>query len=195
MAVYEGGAGWERFVGKMMEHRREIRSAMRDAVREATNVTHARSKELLNELVYSKPEDRTGYSYRTSKKSGKRTKYTHILDDTGGDAKLKRRDLTKLAAGDKVAGGKKKWTRTGNLRRSETRSYPSEFQGMIANDAEYALPRHDLGLPAGDPRAIHGSKRRSGRIAPWRVLAVMDTAEQRHAIFQTAIRKAMDLTD
>lgn len=48
---------------------------------------------------------------------------------------------------DRTKSGKKKWRRTGNLRRSEQATLVSPFEVVIKNTAAYALPRHEAGKP------------------------------------------------
>lgn len=43
--------------------------------------------------------------------------------------------------------GKKKWRRTGNLRRSERAEVVDPYTVRVVNDAGYALPRHEAGKP------------------------------------------------
>lgn len=43
--------------------------------------------------------------------------------------------------------GKKKWRRTGHLRRSERAEVRDAFTVVLVNDAKYALPRHEAGKP------------------------------------------------
>lgn len=47
--------------------------------------------------------------------------------------------------------GKPMWTRTGNLRRSERIGQRDPFTVTIVNDADYALPRHEMGKPGHRP--------------------------------------------
>lgn len=44
-------------------------------------------------------------------------------------------------------GGKKKWRRTGHLRRSERYELQDAYTVLIKNGANYALPRHEAGKP------------------------------------------------
>ena len=43
--------------------------------------------------------------------------------------------------------GKKKWRRTGHLRRSERAEVTDPYTVRVVNDAKYALPRHEAGKP------------------------------------------------
>lgn len=92
---------------------------------------------------------------------------------------------------DKSKTGRAKWRRAGNLRRSERMRMLSDTQGLVENDANYALPRHDLGLGPGHPMAVRGSKRKSTRTAPWRKQAITDTREERLDAYRQYILKAL----
>lgn len=64
--------------------------------------------------------------------------------------KLSKENLTKIYAipEDRYKNGKKKWTRTGHLRRSQIPPVitgPTSF--IIRNTAAYAVPRHEYGRP------------------------------------------------
>lgn len=48
---------------------------------------------------------------------------------------------------DRTASGKKKWRRTGHLRRSEQYEVRSPVEIAIVNRANYAEPRHEAGKP------------------------------------------------
>lgn len=48
---------------------------------------------------------------------------------------------------DLTAKGKKKWRRTGHLRRSERIEERSAYEYALVNDAVYAEPRHEAGKP------------------------------------------------
>lgn len=88
----------------------------------------------------------------------------------------------------------KKWRRTGNLRRSEKRRIANQYEGRIWNDAGYAVPRHNLGLGAGDPRAVDpppSTRRNSERIAPWRVDAINSTKRKRLMIYRRRLFDAL----
>jgi len=152
----------------MQERGLQVRVAMEAALKEHTSRVYSRCKELLNSEIYSIPEDIAQYSIGT----GRRVRRTIKVRTKAGTLKVK--------------GGKKKWRRTGNLRNSER----MRIYGLIAeirNDAAYALPRHDLGLPAGHPDAIEGSKRKSWRIAPWRKRAVREEEPNRLPRFREAV--------
>lgn len=43
--------------------------------------------------------------------------------------------------------GRKKWRRTGNLRRSEKMELRSPYEVVVINTAAYAVPRHEAGKP------------------------------------------------
>jgi hypothetical protein len=43
--------------------------------------------------------------------------------------------------------GRKKWRRTGNLRRSEKFEIPDPYTVVLVNTAAYAVPRHEAGKP------------------------------------------------
>jgi len=88
-----------------------------------------------------------------------------------------------------------KWRRTGNLRRAERRRIANPFEGHIYNDADYALPRHNLGLEPSDSRVIPpppAKKRKTTRIAPWRKQAIVDTDKQRLAAYRGELFDALD---
>lgn len=156
-----------------------MRPAFREATRQATAMLHAESKRQMNVEIYGKAEDTGGFSYRRTKgyMKDKPTMRGFVMKKGGGRARSKT--------------GKKKWTRTGNLRRSERARVVSDFEGVVENDANYALPRHDLGLPAGSPEAIRGSKRKSGRVAPWRRQAIAKTKDQRRQAYRNILGQAL----
>ncbi len=83
----------------------------------------ARSKQLMTEQIYAIPEDLS----------------------RSGEARQKRLK----AQGKKFTArkGDKKWTRTGNLRRSEKFEVRSPYEVAIVNYAAYAEPRHEAGKP------------------------------------------------
>lgn len=181
---------WDDFAREMQRRANQLRPAFREGTTQATDILHAESKRLMNEEIYGKPEDTGGFSYRRRKgyvkgkaykaKSGKRVKPTmrgFVMKKSGGRARSGK--------------GRKKWTRTGNLRGSERRRIVSDFEGIVENDANYALPRHDLGLSAGHPESIRGSKRKSDRVAPWRRRAIKNTVEQRRQAYRYALWRAL----
>lgn len=49
---------------------------------------------------------------------------------------------------DRTAKGKKKWRRTGALRRAERFEVPDPYTILIINDMNYAEPRHEAGKPS-----------------------------------------------
>lgn len=158
------------FAKEMRRRAEDLRPAFREGTREATDILHVEAKKQLNETIYSIPETTGGFSF---KKTGRGT----------ADEAFKLKKSGKRA---RSSTGRKKWTRTGNLRRSETRGMANDYEGFVQNDASYARPRHDLGLPAGHPDAIRGSRRKSTRIAPWRVRAIRNTEEARRQAFRNA---------
>jgi hypothetical protein len=173
-----------------------LEAAMREGTKEATDVLHAKSKELMNQDIYSIPEDRTGYSY-------KRDSSTAVMgyQKTGAGKRIKQRrklsdreaGLRGVETGTKM--GRKKWTRTGNLSRSEKRKVTNAFQGEVLNDAGYATARHNLGLSPGDPEIAPPppkKKRNSSRIAPFRVRAINQTNTARLAAYRRALFAALD---
>lgn len=166
---------WEEFARAMNARADAMPGAFREGTTDATGILHAACKEHLNEDIYSNPEDTGGFSYT---KSGR---------GTAAEA-FKVKKSGKRA---KSAKGRKKWRRTGALRRSERQKVVSDTEGIVYNDAAYALARHDLGLRSGDKRAIKGSNRDSSRIAPWRVDAIEDTEEARREAYREPILKAL----
>lgn len=48
---------------------------------------------------------------------------------------------------DRAKSGKKKWKRTGLLRRAERVEVPNAYTARVVNDASYALYRHEAGKP------------------------------------------------
>ena len=162
---------WSKFADQFGKRLDRLPAAFRQGTTGATHILVAQSKELLNELVYAKPEDVGSFSYR---KSG---------DEFKVNADGKRAVSSK---------GKKKWRRTGNLRRSEQWKLLSNTEGLVYNDAGYALPRHDLGLSQGDPEAYHGSSRKSDRKAPFRLRAIAQTAAKRLQAYRDALWKALN---
>jgi len=162
---------WGEFAKAMERRANEMPDAFREGTTNATNILHVEAKKLLRELVYDKPEDRTGWSYRKKDRGTPVERFTILKSGKRGRSKS----------------GRKKWTRTGNLRRSEKKSVVSPVLGVVNNDANYALPRHDLGLPAGSPEAIKGSRRKSERIAPWRTRAIANTDQARREAYRDAI--------
>lgn len=173
-----------------------LRRAMREGTTEATDILHAKSKELMNAEIYSIPEDRTGYSYKRDSSTatmgyaktgeGKRIKQRRKLSD-------REASLTGAESGTKM--GRKKWTRTGNLRRSERRKVETDFQGVVQNDAGYATARHNLGLSPGDPEVAPPppkKKRNSNRVAPFRVRAINQTNTARLEAYRKALFEALD---
>jgi hypothetical protein len=48
---------------------------------------------------------------------------------------------------DLTKSGKKKWRRTGQLRRAERAEVRDPFTVVVVNDVGYALPRHEAGKP------------------------------------------------
>jgi hypothetical protein len=180
---------FEQYAKVLRDRAAELEPAMRAATQKCVDTMHARSKQLLTELIYNKPEDRAGYSYkRTTQK---------VFDETGvrfrttkGGKRIKQ--TLKTGTGEERA-GRKKWTRTGNLRNSEKASLVSATEGMVYNDSGYALPRHNLGLSPGDPEAIQPYKthRTSTRQAPWRSRAIADTADKRREIYRQHLLKVL----
>lgn len=171
MALY---SDWKTYAAVFERRAARLPAAFREGTKNATHILVAESKELLNELVYSKPEDVGSFSYKGNAEKG-------FEVTTSG----RRRVSSK---------GKKKWRRTGNLRRSEQWRVLSDTEGLVYNDAGYALPRHDLGLPAGHPEAYHGSKRKSDRQAPFRLRAIANTAQKRLAAYRDALWKVLTST-
>jgi hypothetical protein len=166
----------------------ELEPAMRAATQKCVDTMHAKSKQLLTELVYNKPEDRAGSSYRRTTQK--------VFDETGvrfitkGGKRIKQ--TVKTGQGDERA-GRKKWSRTGNLRNSEKSNMLSATEGTVYNDSGYALPRHNLGLSLGDPEAIppYKTRRNSTRQAPWRTRAIAETAGKRREIYRQHLLKVL----
>jgi hypothetical protein len=149
----------------------------------------------MNAEIYSIPEDRTGFSFKKDSSTG-----TMGYAKTGEGKRIKQRrklsdreaGLTGVAEGTKM--GRKKWTRTGNLRRSEKRKVETDVQGVVENDAGYATARHNLGLSPGDPEVAPPppkKKRNSTRIAPFRVRAINQTNAARLDAYRKALYKAL----
>lgn len=171
-----------------------LRQAFRAGTKEATDILHAEAKQLLNKEIYSIPEDRTGSSYKRDKTSsdgyaktgeGKRIRQRRKISDTEAS-------LSGQETGTKA--GKKKWTRTGNLRRAEQRRVNSEIEGLVWNDVGYATARHNLGLSPGDPAIAPpppSKKRNSWRIAPWRTKAITNTNLKRLEAYRKALFDAL----
>lgn len=63
--------------------------------------------------------------------------------------KLSKEELSKLYAipEDRTRSGKKKWRRTGHLRRSESVQVRGPIEVAIRNTAAYSEPRHEAGKP------------------------------------------------
>lgn len=162
---------WEDFARAMKKKAAVMPEAFREGTTKATTRLHVASQRLIRELIYDKAEDTTKTSF---KKSGRGTGGERFVTGAGGGRKR-----------SKV--GRKKWTRTGLLRRSEQKVILSPTQGAVFNNANYALPRHDLGLPPGNQEAIKGSLRKSDRKAPWRVRAIVLTEEGRRQDYRDAI--------
>lgn len=184
---------WGQHADRLRRLGASLPKAMREGTKRATYVLHARSKELLNQLIYSIPEDRYGFSYKRSK-TGNVTatgqpEYEWATKDGHRVKQRTKKSIYNPHTGkkDEERSGRKKWTRTGNLRRSEVQRVLSDTEGLVHNDAAYALPRHDLGIHPGDPRAIKGSKRESARVAPFRKKAIADTADKRLQAYHDAL--------
>ena len=106
-------------------------------------------------------------------------------------------------AEERSSTGKKQWTRTGNLRRSEKKRVLTPYDGVLVNDAKakkggtgYAHARHNLGLSGADKHTIPpppSRKRNTERIAPWRAEAIEDTDKQRRDIYRRHILAALRL--
>ena len=196
---------WQQWAQKMAQRPGRVRAAMQAATTEVVNVTHAASKRLMTQLIYDIPEDRTGWSYGKKGKSGKAPRKTTVRfpNPTGAGTKTGQRKVsgksgaehwTPKHTGEAALGGKKKWTRTGNLRRSEQKQVVSPTVGRLWNDAGYALPRHNLGLSPGDPEAAPpppSRQRNTKRIAPWRTRAVWRTAVTRRGIYRKHLLNAL----
>jgi hypothetical protein len=178
---------WRTWAAEMSRRPEEMREAFREGTENATAILHAAAKDIMARRIYDIPEDRTGFSYRRTKETdGNGIRGFQVSDKTG-----KRKKYTKKQA-DGTRAGRKKWTRTGNLRRSETKKVLSATQGLVENTANYALPRHDLGLDKGHPLAVKGSSRKSTRLAPWRTLAVKETYQTRFDAYRAAILKVFE---
>lgn len=176
MAKYTDWKDWAR---DMRVRANELRPAFRRATAKATAILHAQAKQNMNEWIYSIPEDRRGYSYRRTKEIDPGTGLRgYALGKKGQRLKSRSRD----ASGN--LSGQKKWRRTGNLRRSERKKQVSDFQGLVHNDANYAVFRHDLGYPEGHPLAIVGSKRLTKREAPFRKRAIEQTQDKRLEVYR-----------
>lgn len=179
MAKYTDWKDWAR---DMRVRSNELRPAFRRATAKATDILHAQAKQNMNEWIYSIPEERRGFQYKRTKEIDEETGlrgysmtkdgYRKIMMRKTEDGKLVRKE------------GKKMWTRTGNLRRSERKKQVSDFQGLVHNDANYAVFRHDLGYPEGHPLAIVGSKRLTKREAPFRKRAIEQTQDKRLEVYR-----------
>lgn len=165
MAVFRD---WTKYAGFFEQRAARLPGAFREGTTNATYILVSESKDLLDELVYSKPEDVASFSYQKS----------------GEEFKLNKDGRRRVSST-----GRKKWRRTGNLRRSERYKVLSDTEGLVYNDAGYALPRQDLGLPPGHPEAYNGSKRKSERIAPFRLRAIARTAQKRLRAYRDALWK------
>jgi hypothetical protein len=79
-----------------------------------------------------------------------KTALTFTTKAIGASAfKLSKEEMSKLYAipEDLNAKGKKKWRRTGHLRRSESVEVRGPIEVAIVNTAAYAEPRHEAGKP------------------------------------------------
>lgn len=182
---------FEQYAKVLRDRTAELEPAMRAATQKCVDTMHARSKQLLTELVYNKPEDHTSFSYRrTTQKVYDKTGKRFVTEGLKHPKRIKQ--TSKTGTGEERA-GRKKWTRTGNLRNSEKASLVSATEGMVYNDSGYALPRHNLGLSTGDPEAIQPYKthRKSTRQAPWRSRAIADTAAKRRDIYRQHLLKVL----
>ena len=164
------------FAKKMQALGPALPAAMREGTKKATEILHARSKQIMNERIYSIPEDRAQRSFN---------KQGVLKSQKLSTGEVGLRTGAGMGTGERA--GNKKWRRTGKLRNSETQKLLSNTEGLVQNDAGYALPRHDLGLPAGSPEAINGSKRKSTRIAPFRKRAIHETAQARLKAYHDAL--------
>lgn len=172
------------------------RGALNEATKEHTDAIYAASKARMNAEIYGNPAASRGFSWqhqvlRTSAKTGKRYKAWTFKPRAGETVIGKRKwQATEQSAertrkgggqhGREAGKGRAQWVQTGNLRASERARMVGD-EGHITNTASYAVPRHELGLSAGDPRSLtgRGSKRHSTRIAPWRSEAVADEEPKR----------------
>jgi len=178
----------------------QIGKALEKATADHTHAVYAASKANMNKDIYGQHADLASFNY---KRSYVRDVAGHVLKDATGrkvqvyemrGGKRVRVTLTaKQAARALKQGtaaaegkGKAKWVQTGRLRNSEKMTVAG-LEGRIMNTASYALPRHDLGLAKGDPRAFNGSTRRSTRIAPWRKDAVAQTEPDRLKRYREAV--------
>ena len=187
-----------------------VRPAMEQAVTEHTATVFQYSEANLNRLIYGRPIPQRSYSwrYKVRRTRGDGTTFTtktfHPRKGAPADVILGKEKWTQTEKGaerarergqqhGRQAGrGRGEWTRTNNLRRAETMRVELErLTGIIQNTAPYALPRHDLGLPTGDPEAFYGSRRRSDRVAPWRKRAVAEFEPQRLEHYSRALRRAL----
>jgi hypothetical protein len=135
------------YAALMQQRAGQMQYQVEQATRKATDILHAESKRLINEEIYSIPED---------------------VDATG----------------------KKKWRRTGMLRRSEKSKVLAAYEGAVDNYASYALPRHNLGFGPGDDEAIDPKplkRRNTTRHAPWRTQAIEATRKRRFDLYRGAI--------
>lgn len=80
---------------------------------------------------------------------------------------------------DRTKAGKKKWQRTGALRRGERAEVVDAYTAKIVNDASYALYRHEAGKPGR--RQIN-----PGRVSHWR--------DELTATFRSIVADAYRLT-
>jgi len=177
---------WRTWAAEMAARPEQMKESFREGTTKATAILHAASKDAMARRIYDIPEDRTGFSYRRTKETDDNGIRGYQVNAKTG----KRKKYTTKVSDDRRA-GKKKWTRTGNLRRSETKKVVSATQGLVENTANYALPRHDLGLDKGHPLAIKGSTRKTTRIAAWRTLAIRETQQARFDAYREAIMRVL----
>lgn len=188
---------FEQYARLMQQRADSMRKDMADATRKATDLVHAESKRIMNVDIYSKPEDRTGMSWK-DRAAG--VGYTHTTDLAG---KVRRRKVEHIGKqlvafgiedGETVVGGKKKWTRTGALRNSEKSKMIDTYTGEVFNDVGYALPRHNLGYGPASPEAIDPKPKKSKnttRQAPFRTEAIAATAQRRFEVYREAMRMVL----
>lgn len=162
---------WERRAAAMPE-------ALHYCIRAHTAEVYAASKRHLQHDIYDKAPDTRSWSY----KKGKR----HVATAAEAARSAKQGMYNWRTEGR----GKAKWQRTGDLAKAE-HWFMEAGVGIILNSMAYALPRHDLGLSPGDPRAVFGSSRNSTRIAPWRKDAVAEVADRKDEIYSRIIGEAL----
>lgn len=180
------------FAALMQQRASDCERELREATRKATDLVHAESKAIMNRDIYSKPEDRTGYS-----RDSNGGLFTHVTVKPVG--RLRKRKVESVGgqlvayadASETIAGGKKKWSRKGVLRNQERSDVLSAYTGVVENAARHALPRHNLGYGPGDSEAIDPKplrRKKTMRQAPFRTQAIARTAQQRFELYRAAWR-------